>query len=156
MAKIVGYYDIPTAGFGSDPYVPCGVPVSYFNSYPQPFYPDWRSEPIPGWGVRPVMAGPRMVGVGAPPSSDIEIKADDHPAIKRLKQEAISKHPGDLAKQTAYVMTKGPGFGRSVEQWLASSDSAPYRAAGGKDLTLLYVGLLALGGIGVAFYLSRR
>lgn len=37
---------------------------SYFQSYPDPFYDDWKTEPVPGWGVRPVMAGPRMVAVG--------------------------------------------------------------------------------------------
>lgn len=39
-------------------------PITYFKNYPEPFYEDWRSEPIPGWGARPVMAGPKMVGVG--------------------------------------------------------------------------------------------
>lgn len=38
---------------------------SYWQNYPYPFYADWQSEPVPGWGVRPVMAGPAMVGVGA-------------------------------------------------------------------------------------------
>lgn len=37
---------------------------SYFQSYPDPFYEDWKTEPVPGWGARPVMAGPRMVAVG--------------------------------------------------------------------------------------------
>ena len=40
-------------------------PMTYFRNYPEPFYPDWRSEPHPGWGVKPVMAGPARVGVGA-------------------------------------------------------------------------------------------
>ena len=39
--------------------------VTYFKSYPNPYYSDWRGAPIPGWGARPVMAGPRMVAVGA-------------------------------------------------------------------------------------------
>ena len=38
---------------------------NYWNNYPAPFYPGWKREPIPGWGVRPVMAGPAYVGVGA-------------------------------------------------------------------------------------------
>lgn len=38
---------------------------SYWQNYPEPFYPDWAREPVPGWGVRPVMAGPARVGVGA-------------------------------------------------------------------------------------------
>ena len=38
---------------------------NYWNNYPEPFYADWQQEPIPGWGVRPVMAGPARVGVGA-------------------------------------------------------------------------------------------
>ena len=37
---------------------------NYWNNYPEPFYPDWQQEPIPGWGARPVMAGPARVGVG--------------------------------------------------------------------------------------------
>lgn len=57
------------------------TPVTYFRSYPEPFYSDWRSEPVPGWGVRPVMAGPRMVAVGgfgaAPPSTDLLAVVND-------------------------------------------------------------------------------
>ena len=37
---------------------------NYWNNYPAPFYPGWKREPVPGWGVRPVMAGPGYVGVG--------------------------------------------------------------------------------------------
>jgi hypothetical protein len=40
---------------------------NYWNNYPDPYYQGWAREPIPGWGVRPVMAGPAMVGVGADP-----------------------------------------------------------------------------------------
>jgi len=40
---------------------------TYWQNYPSPFYKDYHQEPIPGWGVRPVMAGPEMVGVGALP-----------------------------------------------------------------------------------------
>lgn len=40
------------------------IPVTYFRNQPYPYYSDWKREPIPGWGVRPVMAGPRMVAVG--------------------------------------------------------------------------------------------
>ena len=40
-------------------------PMTYFRNYPEPLYPDWKGEPVPGWGVRPVMAGPARVGVGA-------------------------------------------------------------------------------------------
>jgi len=40
-------------------------PMTYFRNYPEPYDSDWKSEPVPGWGVRPVMAGPARVGVGA-------------------------------------------------------------------------------------------
>lgn len=46
-------------------------PITYFTNYPNPYYKDWRNEPIPGWGVRPVMAGPRMVAVGDVSSAGI-------------------------------------------------------------------------------------
>lgn len=35
-----------------------------YQNYPEPFYADWQGEPVPGWGVRPVMAGPARLGVG--------------------------------------------------------------------------------------------
>jgi hypothetical protein len=38
---------------------------TYWQNYPEPFYEDWQSEPVPGWGARPVMAGPAKLGVGA-------------------------------------------------------------------------------------------
>lgn len=61
MSKIVGYYNMPTAGFGS-----ADIPVSYFNTPTlDPFYPGWKNEPVPGWGAKPVMAGPNMVAVGS-------------------------------------------------------------------------------------------
>ena len=44
------------------------TPITYFKNYPDPFYADWQSEPVPGWGARPVMAGPRMVAVGETPA----------------------------------------------------------------------------------------
>ena len=149
MAKIVGYYNMPTAGFGSD------IPVSYFNTPTlDPFYPGWKHEPVPGWGARPSMAGPKMVAVGEAPSSA------EHPAIVALKAEAASLYPKDPAKQAAHVMVKGPGFGRTLEQWLASPDSAPYRGevASAKIFGLprwaVYLG--AAYGVGVIGYLIWR
>lgn len=125
MPKIIGYYDSPTAGFGA-----AGLPVSYFNTPPAPFYADWRSEPVPGWGARPVMAGPRMVGVGEAPSSE-------HPAMRALKDEAARLYPNNPAMQTAHVLAKGPGLARTVDQWLASPDSAPYRQKAASDAGLM-------------------
>jgi len=40
------------------------APITYYKNYPEPFYPDWQNEPVPGWGVRPVAVGPARVGVG--------------------------------------------------------------------------------------------
>ena len=38
---------------------------TYWQNYPPPFYPGASGQyPVPGWGVRPVMAGPARVGVG--------------------------------------------------------------------------------------------
>lgn len=40
--------------------------TTYYQNYPPPFYPGMSGQwPVPGWGVRPVMAGPERVGVGA-------------------------------------------------------------------------------------------
>lgn len=47
---------------------------SYFQSYPDPFYEDWKTEPVPGWGVRPVMAGPRMIAVGQSLGTQAELQ----------------------------------------------------------------------------------
>lgn len=48
---------------------------NYWNNYPEPYYAGWASEPIPGWGVRPVMAGPARVGVGAVESGGASLAA---------------------------------------------------------------------------------
>lgn len=40
--------------------------TTYWQNYPEPFYPGSSGQfPVPGWGARPVMAGPARVGVGA-------------------------------------------------------------------------------------------
>lgn len=39
--------------------------TTYYQNYPEPFYPGSSGRyPVPGWGARPVMAGPARVGVG--------------------------------------------------------------------------------------------
>lgn len=39
--------------------------TTYWQNYPPPFYPGSSGQyPVPGWGVRPVMAGPARLGVG--------------------------------------------------------------------------------------------
>lgn len=99
------------------------IPVSYFNTPTlNPFYPGWKHEPVPGWGARPSMAGPRMVGVGASPTDAV------HPAMQELQDEAAQLYPNDKSKQAAHVLTKGPGLARTLDQWLRSPDSEPYRA----------------------------
>lgn len=72
------------------------TPITYFRSYPEPFYPDWRSEPVPGWGVRPVMAGPRMVAVGA--FGDASKPMNFLPVVNDLANAlAAEKNPGAAA-----------------------------------------------------------
>jgi|GEM_PF-2075873 len=63
--------------------------VTYFKSYPNPYYGDWREAPVPGWGVRPVMAGPRMVAVGAfdAESAGCGTNATDFKATQNMLKE---------------------------------------------------------------------
>ena len=69
--------------------------------YPQPFYADWQQEPIPGWGARPVMAGPARVGVGAMISLAKEQKLSSHLTLARIKPHAIVRLPGFVGKPPA-------------------------------------------------------
>lgn len=65
MAKLVGYrINRATRKTMARPAKP-KFRQTYWQNYPEPFYEDWQTEPVPGWGVRPVMAGPAKLGVGA-------------------------------------------------------------------------------------------
>lgn len=101
MAKIVGYYHMPVSGFGSE------IPASYFRTPTlDPFYPGWKREPIPGWGARPSMAGPRMVAVGQEPVSSGGGTTPSNPSIiDRFKQLPESRR--NLIILVAGVATVG-------------------------------------------------
>ncbi len=64
---------------------------NYWNNYPEPFYPGWQNEPIPGWGVRPVMAGPARVGVGATPSVKPTLLAGRVRLLKKGKTDEVDE-----------------------------------------------------------------
>jgi len=99
MSKIVGYYSMPTAGFGST-----DIPVSYFNTPTlDPFYPGWKNEPVPGWGAKPVMAGPNMVAVG----SFGDPVADDGQVKRRPRVFKLPKIPAETsAAGMSSILTK--------------------------------------------------
>lgn len=63
------------------------ISPSYFKNYPSPYYHGWQNEPIPGWGAKPVMAGPRMVAVG---SLDVEEVNVFDPRIVRIEDGLFS------------------------------------------------------------------
>lgn len=37
---------------------------SFYSNAPSPYVQDDRGAPVPGWGVNPAVAGPRMIAVG--------------------------------------------------------------------------------------------
>ena len=70
-------------------------PMTYFRNYPEPFYADWKGEPHPGWGMRPVMAGPARVGVGA-----LKFTAQQTAAITAgLREECRTYYAASAARQ---------------------------------------------------------
>ena len=50
----MSYYELPNDGLSPGYYqnLPAGTP-------------GWQDAPVPGWGINPLRAGPRRVGVGA-------------------------------------------------------------------------------------------
>ncbi len=66
--------------------------TTYYQNYPEPFYPGASGRyPVPGWGARPVMAGPARVGVGAvrfAPTSEVRA------ALAAKSREAYEPDPG--------------------------------------------------------------
>lgn len=134
------------------------APASYWQNYPAPYYKDWYHEPVPGWGARPVMAGPEMVGVGgfgavpAPPAEYANV-----PEVVALWAEAKQKYPTNEGMQAAYIMTQGPGMARTWDQWIAEKRATVSTASmfgGGADMGWLWwVGgaVLIGGGLALAF-----
>lgn len=101
--------------------------MSYWHNYPSAtHYQGWEHEPIPGWGVRPVMAGPRMVGVGE--ISDVPFLCA---AQQQLYATARKLYPGDDARQFAYILTNGPGFAGDWQVWCAQHPDVAAPAKGG-------------------------
>jgi len=94
---------------------------NYWNNYPEPFYADWKQEPIPGWGARPVMAGPARVGVGqenlddwdsgAPPASSRAPLGPDEQPCQRGGLPVPCDAPG-----ASYAFNPGMAVSRP---WLA-------------------------------------
>ena len=79
------------------------VPITYFRNYPDPFYPDWAFEPVPGWGVRPVAVGPARLGVGAAEASYTAVGqlVPTAAAVKKFDPSLIRKAPPTEAAPTA-------------------------------------------------------
>ena len=107
---------------------------NYWNNYPEPFYPDWQQEPIPGWGARPVMAGPARVGVGA---------------ISLAKEQKLSAHI-TMAKIKPSKLVRMPQFVASSK---AADEGAPAPSSEpSSGLRWLVAGALVLSVGGVGFY----
>lgn len=103
------------------------VPVSYWTNYPPPYYQGgWA--PVPGWGVRPVMAGPARVGVGqfklkAPEVTDCmrrvlaELRA--HPEVNRMVAGGAWRTSGVSPDLTPASCGTPSGQQRSRDAWAA-------------------------------------
>lgn len=94
---------------------------TYWQNYPPPFYPGASGRyPVPGWGVRPVMAGPARVGVGqdeppppptSPPPPTLPSTTDDWAALS----EEMGKMLGKLIAVTVVgSFAAGMGIGYLV------------------------------------------
>lgn len=119
-------------------------PMTYFKNYPDPFYEDWRSEPVPGWGARPVMAGPKMVGVGETEGRR-EVQYWNDPVY--WNPETV-KEIDRYQRSTGYNWTPPRLFGREAEerQYEGEPSSLSTRAK-----ALIVVGLIGAAAVGIVF-----
>lgn len=86
------------------------TPMTYFHNYPEPFYPDWRREPHPGWGVRPVMAGPARVGVG-------QLVAAPAPGAAAARPSRLAQLRAALSRQQAAEDAAVADEEQDIEAW---------------------------------------
>jgi len=69
--------------------------TTYYQNYPPPFYPGASGQyPVPGWGVKPVMAGPARVGVGvvAPAQNTASMRVVT-PSLLKMGQKVTEAEP---------------------------------------------------------------
>lgn len=118
--------------------------MTYFRNYPDPFYADWRSEPVPGWGARQVMAGPRMVGVGAVEAKP-EVRIWDDPVYWNPN---TVKEIDQYQRSTGYNWTPARLFGRESEEKQYEGEPAGLPT---RTKALLLVGLLGVAAVGAIF-----
>jgi len=90
-------------------------PMTYFRNHPEPFYADWKGEPVPGWGVRPVMAGPARVGVGA--SSYVATQSPAASSIQPSAQEQFRASQARIAAQSSSDGGLDSSAGGGVPWW---------------------------------------
>ena len=126
------------------------TPITYFKSYPQPFYPDWKQEPVPGWGVRPVMAGPRMVAVGQAESPTFAPSE----AFRRAMAKALAeKKAADLERLRRFKGVFAPPPGSPSDEFQTASF-----ASGAKPVykETWFIASAAVAALGVAYLLYSK
>jgi len=119
------------------------VPTTYWRNYPVPFYSDWKSEPVPGWGVKPVMAGPARVGVGALKSGGF---------TGALQAECAAFYAASPARQAQLVGICQKIGAPIPQEWQQEQQQPPPGGAGPFPWVLVGAGVLALGGLGAIAY----
>jgi len=94
----------------------------YWKNYPRPYGKGWKQAPVPGWGTKAVMAGPRMVAVGGFGDMNTDCAGPCLcPAQQALYNQAASLYPRGSADPNwnAFMLTHGPGFSGSWANWCA-------------------------------------
>ena len=111
------------------------APITYWKNYPDPYYPEWATEPVPGWGVRPVAVGPAKVGVGGyvavgqfaiatPQQQQLTLMKVKAPVFKTLPSPEEGAFPGEGAQIPwwawplgAAVVMGGIGYVGTKKRW---------------------------------------
>jgi len=78
---------------------------NYFETPGPVAYPDWSVAPVPGWGMRPEMAGPSRVGVAAL-GYDLVIKTPIGTQKIHVPIEQMAKDAAEMAVDAVWPPVK--------------------------------------------------
>lgn len=81
-----------------------GLSAGYYQQLPAGT-PGWQNAPVPGWGINPLRAGPRRVGVGAyaqPACNGCGVYDDNVPLNSAVLPRYVPIGADASAEQTSY------------------------------------------------------
>jgi len=145
----MSYYTLPNNGLSK----------SYYQQW-EPGTPGWQSAPVPGWGMNPLRAGPRRIGVGdLLPGGLADRGLPSHADIRQLAKgmRVEMEHTNDprIAREIAQDhLVEDPRYYDKLEliEGTSGNDAVlpryvPIGATGDDGATWGHVALAGAGGI---------